>query len=188
MIKRIKKVFRRSIILDVTIYVSIAAASFLTSPFEPPELILYRPNLSGFNPDYLILIAKVGIICNLFFSTPANYAGFRLSFFELVWGNTNLTNTKNFFVTLGVLLVVVLIGALYDKILEYIELFGGFCSVIYCILIPALIYVKNKNIKMSNLIKYATVVTVCILVIIGYSSGILTILFHMVKINGEIKD
>ena len=73
--KRIKKVFRRSIILDVTIYVSIAAASFLTSPFEPPELILYRPNLSGFNPDYLILIAKVGIICNLFFSTPANYAG-----------------------------------------------------------------------------------------------------------------
>ena len=186
--KRIKKVFRRSIILDVTIYVSIAAASFLTSPFEPPELILYRPNLSGFNPDYLILIAKVGIICNLFFSTPANYAGFRLSFFELVWGNTNLTNTKNFFVTLGVLLVVVLIGALYDKILEYIELFGGFCSVIYCILIPALIYVKNKNIKMSNLIKYATVVTVCILVIIGYSSGILTILFHMVKINGEIKD
>ena len=186
--KRIKKVFRRSIILDVTIYVSIAAASFLTSPFEPPELILYRPNLSGFNPDYLILIAKVGIICNLFFSTPANYAGFRLSFFELVWGNTNLTNTKNFFVTLGVLLVVVLIGALYDRILEYIELFGGFCSVIYCILIPALIYVKNKNIKMSNLIKYATVVTVCILVIIGYSSGILTILFHMVKINGEIKD
>ena len=186
--KRIKKVFRRSIILDVAVYVSIAAASYITSPFEPPELILYRPNLSGFNPDYLILIAKVGIICNLFFSTPANYAGFRLSFFELIWGNTNLTNMKNFFVTLGVLLVVVIIGALYDKILEYIELFGGFCSVIYCILIPALIYVKNRNIKMSNLIKYATVVTVCLLVIIGYSSGILTILFHMVKINGEIKD
>jgi len=185
---RIKKVFRRSIILDVAIYVSIAAASFLTSPLEPPELILYRPNLSSFNPDYLILIAKVGIICNLFFSTPANYAGFRLSFFELIWGNTNLTNMKNFFVTLGVLLVVVLIGALYDKILEYIELFGGFCSVIYCILIPGLIYVKNNNIKMSNLVKYATVITVSLLVIIGYSSGILTILFHMAKINGEIKD
>ena len=52
-------------------------------------------------------IAKIGIICNLFFSTPANYAGFRLSFFELVWGNTNITTMKNFFVTLGVLLVVV---------------------------------------------------------------------------------
>ena len=183
--KRIKKVFRRSIILDVAVYFTIAAASYITSPIEPPELILYRPNLSAFNPDYLILIAKIGIICNLFFSTPANYAGFRLSFFELVWGNTNITNMKNFFVTLGVLLVIVVIGALYDKILEYIELFGGFCSVIYCIMIPGLIYVKNENIKMSKLVKYSTVIILGILVVIGYTSGILTILFNMVKINGD---
>ena len=185
--RRIKKVFRRSIILDICVYFTIAAASFITSPINPPELILYRPNLSGFSPDYFILIAKIGIICNLFFSTPANYAGFRLSFFELIWGNANLTNMKNFFVTLIILFVVVLIGALYDKILEYIELLGGFCSVIYCILIPGLIYIKNENIKKTNLEKYLTLCLVVILTIIGYTSGILTILFSMVKINGEIK-
>ena len=185
--RRIKKVFRRSIILDVCVYFTIAAASFITSPINPPELILYRPNLSGFSPDYFILIAKIGIICNLFFSTPANYAGFRLSFFELIWGNANLTNMKNFFVTLIILFVVVLIGALYDKILEYIELFGGFCSVIYTILIPGLIYVKNDNVPKSKLIKYVTVFAITILVIIGYTAGVLTILFNMVKINGEVK-
>ena len=185
--KRITKVFKRSIILDVCVYFSIAAASYITSPIDPPELILYRPNLSGFSPDYFILIAKLGIIFNLFFSTPANYAGFRISFFELVWGNTNITNMKNLFVTAGVLLVVVLIGALYDKILEYIELFGGFCSVIYCILIPGLIYAKNENIKKSLFMKNFTVVVVTLLAIIGYTSGVLTILFNMVKINGEIK-
>ena len=185
--RRIKKVFRRSIILDICVYFTIAAASFITSPINPPELILYRPNLSGFNPDYFILIAKIGIICNLFFSTPANYAGFRLSFFELIWGNANLTNMKNFFVTLIILFVVVLIGALYDKILEYIELFGGFCSVIYTILIPGLIYVKNDNVPKSKLIKYVTVFAITILVIIGYTAGVLTILFNMVKINGEVK-
>ena len=162
--RRIKKVFRRSIILDICVYFTIAAASFITSPINPPELILYRPNLSGFSPDYFILIAKIGIICNLFFSTPANYAGFRLSFFELIWGNANLTNMKNFFVTLIILFVVVLIGALYDKILEYIELFGGFCSVIYTILIPGLIYVKNDNVPKSKLIKYVTVFAITILV------------------------
>jgi amino acid permease len=186
--KRIKKVFRRSILLDVMVYFTIAAASYITSPLEPPELILYRPNLSGFSPDYFILIAKIGIICNLFFSTPANYAGFRLSFFELVWGNTNITNLKNLCVTSGVLFVVVMIGALYDKILEYIELFGGFCSVIYCILIPGLIYVKNDNIKITTLNKYVIVGTVSILVIIGYTSGILTILFNIIKINGDMKE
>ena len=185
--RRIKKVFRRSIILDVCVYFTIAAASFITSPINPPELILYRPNLSGFSPDYFILIAKIGIICNLFFSTPANYAGFRLSFFELIWGNANLTNMKNFFVTLIILFVIVLIGALYDKILEYIELFGGFCSVIYTILIPGLIYVKNDNVPKSKLIKYVTVFAITILVIIGYTAGVLTILFNMVKINGEVK-
>ena len=171
--RRIKKVFWRSIILDICVYFTIAAASFITSPIEPPELILYRPNLSGFSPDYFILIAKIGIIFNLFFSTPANYAGF--------------TNCRNYFVTLIVLAVIVVIGALYDKILEYIELFGGFCSVIYCILIPGLIYVKNENIKKSAFEKYITLFTIIILVVIGYTSGILTILFNMVKINGEIK-
>ena len=94
---------------------------------------------------------------------------------------------KNFFVTLIILFVVVLIGALYDKILEYIELFGGFCSVIYTILIPGLIYVKNDNVPKSKLIKYVTVFTITILVIIGYTAGVLTILFNMVKINGEVK-
>ena len=73
--RRIKKVFRRSIILDIIVYVSVAAASFITSPIDPPELILYRENLKGFDPDYFIIIAKIGVIFNLFFSTPANYAG-----------------------------------------------------------------------------------------------------------------
>ena len=97
------------------------------------------------------------------------------------------TNKKNFCVTYLILAVIVAIGALYDKILEYIELFGGFCSVVYTILIPGLIYVKNENIKKSNFEKYITLFTIIVLVIIGYTSGILTILFNMVKINGEVK-
>jgi len=181
--RRIKKVFRRSILLDIVIYFCIAGASFLTAPEKPPDLILYRKNLSGFDPDYFILIAKIGVIFNLFFSTPANYAGFRLSFFELVWGNANITNKKNFIVTLVVFSVIVTIGALYDKILDYIELLGGFCSVIYCILIPGLIYVKSENIKKSKIVKYLTLFIIFLLLIIGYTSGILTILFNMAGLN-----
>ena len=90
-------------------------------------------------------------------------------------------------VTTCVLLIVATIGALYDKILEYIELLGGFCSVIYCILIPGLIYIKCENIPKSKLIKNLTLCGVVLLTIIGYTSGILTILFSMVKINGDTK-
>ena len=70
---------------------------------------------------------------------------------------------------------------------DAIELFGGFCSVIYTILIPGLIYIKNDNVPKSKLIKYVTVFAITILVIIGYTAGVLTILFNMVKINGEVK-
>ena len=181
--RRIKKVFQRSILLDVCIYFFIAAASFLTCPFKEIEIILYRENLSGFKKDILILIAKIGMIFNLFFSTPANYAALRLSIFEIIWGNTNLTRLKNIIVTVILLSVITLIGALYDQILQYIELLGGFCSVVFCILIPGLIYAKNDKIKKSKLNKYGTIVVVSLLTAFGYTSGILTILFNIAHIN-----
>ena len=181
--RRIKKVFQRSILLDVCIYFFIAAASFLTSPFKEIEIILYRENLSGFKKDFFILIAKIGMIFNLFFSTPANYAALRLSIFEIIWGNTNLTKVKNISVTIILLSVITLIGALYDQILQYIELLGGFCSVVFCILIPGLIYAKNENIKKSKLNKYSIIIIVSLLTAFGYTSGILTILFNIAHIN-----
>ena len=181
--RRIKKVFRRSILLDIIVYTCVAAASFITiEPEKSPELILYRENLKEFDPDYFIMLAKFGIIFNLFFSTPANYSGLRISLFELIWGNSNITNTKNFFVTLMVFLIVVSVGALYDEILQYIELLGGFCSVIYCFFIPGLIYIKSNQYGKCSFKNIYTFFILLILLIIGYSSGILTILFNMVKI------
>ena len=120
--------------------------------------------------------------------------------FELIWGNSNITNCKNIFVTLITLSIVTLIGALYDKILDYIELLGGFCSVIYCFLIPGLIYVKSdpSPISFRNILliyvksdpspisfrNILIIFMVSSLTVIGYTSGIMTILFNMVKING----
>ena len=60
--RRIKKVFQRSILLDVCIYFFIAAASFLTSPFKEIEIILYRENLSGFKKDFFIIKQSQRII------------------------------------------------------------------------------------------------------------------------------
>ena len=181
--RRIKKVFRRSILLDIIIYTCVAAASFITAPIDSPELILYRDNLEKFSPDYFIIIAKVGIIFNLFFSTPTNYSGLRISLFELIWGNSNISTMKNFFVTLIVLLIAVSVGALYDEILQYIELLGGFCSVIYCFFIPGIIYVKSNQLSRCSFQNVLTVIVLIILLLIGYLSGILTILVNMIKIK-----
>ena len=182
--KNIQKIFRRSILLDIITYILVAVASFITAPTDPPDLILYRENLPGFDPDYFIIVAKIGLIFNTFFSTPINYEIFRLSFFELVWGNSNITNKKNIIVTAIVLISVTIFGALYDRIIEYFELIGGFCTVIYCILIPGLIYAKNENVPKTKLMKYVIIITMVILVFIGYTSGVLTILYEMINIDG----
>lgn len=183
--RRINTVFWRSILLDIVFYVIIATASFITSPIDSPDIILYRQNLSGFDPDYFILLAKFGLIFNTFFSTPANYEVFRLSFFELVWGNTIITDKKNIIVTATVLVLVTIIGAVYDQILEYFELIGGFCTVIYCIFIPGLIYAQNPKIRKSKFMKYFIIGFLGFIVAIGYTSGILTILFKMANITGD---
>ena len=54
---------------------------------------------------------------------------------------------------------------------------------IYCILIPGLIYVKSNDYKAISFRNILIVFIVVSLTIIGYTSGILTILFNMVKIK-----
>ena len=161
-----------------------ALASYITSPLDPPELILFRNDLEGFSPDYFIIIAKVGIIFNLLLSARANFAGLRISLLKLIWKNSNITNAESVFVALIILLTAALTGAFYDEILVYIELLGGFCSVIFCFFIPGFIYVINNKYPAKSLINIITVFILMIFVIIGYSSGILAIVFKIIKING----
>ena len=40
--RRINKVFRRSILLDTFIYISVGVAGFFTAPVDTPQLIIYR--------------------------------------------------------------------------------------------------------------------------------------------------
>ncbi len=174
--------------MDIFLYVTASIGSFLTTPFNPDDLVVYRGSLESFKHDYFIILAKIGIIFDLFFSTPANFAAFRISVFELVWKNTNIGGIKYLLVTVLSLVIMALIGASYSNILSYISLLGGFCSVIYCFLIPGLIYVKNnrKNpgCSFENIM---TIFIVVVLTIIGYTSGVLTILFDIVGI-GQTKE
>ena len=179
--RRIKKVFRRSILLDMIIYFSVALASYLTNPKEPQDLILFRE--SFWKHDYFIMLAKVGIIFNLFFSTPPNYAALRISVFELIWGNTNITTVKNIIVTVGLMGIIGTIAIVYPEIMPYISLLGGFCSVVYCYLIPGLIYVKNNKLSWKASSNLITLIIVITLTVIGYTAGVFTILFDIVKIT-----
>ena len=80
------------------------------------------------------------------------------------------------------------IAIVYPEILPYISLLGGFCSVIYCYLIPGLIYVKNNKMPMKSWTNIYTIIVVILLTVLGYTAGVMTILFDIVKINGSEKE
>lgn len=178
--RRIKKVFRNSILLDICLFCTSAFVSFLTTPLDPDDLIVYRKSI--FTHDYFMLIARVGIVINLYFSIPINYSALRISILELVFGDTNLTTVKNISITLFVLFITSSIGALYADILAYIALLGGFSSVIYCYLMPGLMYVasRKEKIKICSPGSIGIILLVGTITFLGYTSGVITIILEMI--------
>lgn len=172
--RRMNKVFRRSILLDLFIYYCVGICGFLTAPVNAPPLIIYREPLG--NSDILMTIGKIGMCLNLMLSTPANYNAFRISFFEVVWGEDTIGDLKNYLVTIPVLLITTIIGALYSDIIAYITLLGGFCSVIITFLFPGLLYVKNNGLGLTHWKNLLILAAVTILCSIGFIAGINTII------------
>ena len=173
--RRMNKVFRRSILLDLIIYYCVGVCGFLTAPVNAPPLIIYRDQLG--KSDILMTIGKIGMCFNLILSTPANYNAFRISFFEVVWGEDKIGDCKNYAVTIPILLITTVTGALYSDIIAYITLLGGFCSVIITFLFPGLLYVKNNEHPLTHRKNVLIIIAITLLCSIGFIAGINTILF-----------
>ncbi len=90
--RRIQKVFRRSIVLDCVLYIILGITGYLSVPYNVPPLIIDR--LTIFSNDFLMIIGRLGIAITLMLTLPANYNAFRLSMLEQIYGNTEVTNQR----------------------------------------------------------------------------------------------
>ena len=133
-IRRVNKVFQRSIFLIYIIYMFSGICGFLSVPLNCPDLIVYRKTI--FDNDFFMTAAKFGMIFTLSMGIPVNYNAFRMSIFELIWKTKEVDNCRNFYITIPMLFICTLVGLLYQKILSYLSIMGGFCSVIICFLFP----------------------------------------------------
>ena len=172
--KRTNKVFFRAAFLIFLVYFLVTFAGFLTNPIDPEDLIIYRKSI--FKNDIFMTISKIGIAVSIFCSFPANYAPFRCSIFELFFKTDKIDKFKNIIVTVSFLGITCLIAAVYKNILDYISLCGGFLSSIICFIIPGSMYIKSNELKLSHPKNVITIIVVCILSAIGFSSGVQTII------------
>ena len=170
---KINTVFFRSICLDIIIYILVTICGFMTAPTNPQELIIYRKSV--FENDIFMTIAKIALAIDLFLCLPANYASYRCSFFMVFFKTDEIDNFRNCLVTIPTLLVSTLIGALYKDILDYISLFGGFCSTIICYMIPGVLMILTSNEKATSFKNILTFLVVACLATFGFMGGVQTL-------------
>lgn len=170
---RINKVFFRSILLDLVIYLFVTFCGFITAPLRPQSLIIFRESI--FEHDYFMQIARVAVALELFLCLPPNFAPLRNSFLLVFFGNDKLDNKKNYLITIPIVLLSTLIGALYKDILAYISLLGGFCSSLMCFLFPGAMILQTSNKPLFSFKNMTIIVIIVTLCSIGFLSGIQTI-------------
>ena len=82
--RRIKKVIYRSLILDCVFYYIIASAGYFSTFNNTSPVVIERPALPGFDPDYFCLAAAIAICIVLCAAFPVNYNPCRNQFFNLI--------------------------------------------------------------------------------------------------------
>jgi amino acid permease len=172
--ERINKLYFRSLCLDIAVYILISVSGFITAPLNPKSLIIFRDNVV-FKNDIFMIIAKIALACNLFLSLPANYAGYRQSFFIFFFGTDKIDNKRNLIVTISSLFISTLIGAVYKNILNYISFLGGFCCSIINFLVPGAMIIKGSGEKLSSPKNILTFIAFATLTTLGFLGGIQTI-------------
>ena len=89
--RRIKKVVLRALITDCVFYYIIASAGYFSTFNNTSPVVIERPALDSFQPDYFCMFAAFAICVVLFAAFPANYNPCRNQFFYLVYNEQNFS-------------------------------------------------------------------------------------------------
>lgn len=90
-LRRIKKIVYRALAIDALFYYLIACAGYLSMFNATSDVVLERPPLQGFSPDYFALAAAISICVVLFAAFPVNYNPCRNMFFCLFFNGPDFS-------------------------------------------------------------------------------------------------
>ena len=177
--RRIYKSIRRTILLDIILYLSITVVGYLSYPINTPSLIIQRPPLIEGDKDILMSIGKLGLVFAFFTKLPNVYSSLRITLFDKLFGTTEITNKKNYIVTFIVIMVCVTVSILYADISSYINIMGGIFATLVGFLFPALLIVRANRRPRYHWKNILTIAIFSFLTLIGFFSSGLTV-YNMV--------
>ena len=161
-------------LLTTILHVISIVCAFLTDPYTPEDLIVFRKSKDG-GKDIAMVIAKLFVAISLVFTYPGYYFTLRLSIANSFTGG-NISTKFNYIFTFLSCFGCGIVAAVYDKILNYLNYIGGFISVFICYLYPTLLYIFSSGKPITywkNIIQLILAILLCI---IGIIAGIVTII------------
>ena len=172
-LKKMKKATLFGVIIITSLYILSMIISFLTNPFQPEEVIIYRESKGG--KDVAMTIAKLFVTLSIIFTYPGTYFPLRLSIANS-FNNGYIPTKFNIILTFVSCFVCSLITSVYDKILNYLSYIGGFLTVFMCYLIPVLLYINTSGKPVTYWKNMLELIFAILLCAIGFVGGIVTII------------
>ena len=173
--RRIYKAIRRSVLFDISIFLTIAVIGYLSVPKDTPDLIIQREPLAENGKDTLMGIGKIGLVITFFSKLPNVYSSLRITLFDKLWGTNEITDVKNCVVTFFVIFLCVTCAIVYNQISSYIKIMGGLFSTVVGFLFPALLIARANKRKRYHWKNILTVLFFTVLTLIGFASSALTV-------------
>jgi len=161
-------------LLTTILHIISITCSFLTNPYTPEDLIVYRKSKDS-GKDVVMTIAKLFVAISLIFTFPGYYFTLRLSIANSFTGG-KISNKFNFIITFASCFGCCLVAAVYDKILNYLNYIGGFLSVFICYLNPVILCIYTSGQPFTYWKNLLQLCIAILLSIIGVMAGILTII------------
>lgn len=173
--RRIKKVYRNTIITLFILYCFVGIIGFLEVP-NSPRLIIDRDKI--FKNDFAMTIGKIFFCFSLILSYAANYICLRVSYIDFFYESNDTFKKSfwnNFLITLFTICGTTTVSCLYNKFTDYMAIFGGFFSVVISFFFPTLMWLLTTRTIPKYHWKRITIVTLTTLCIIfGWVSAVFT--------------
>ena len=163
-----------SVCLTTALHIISIICSYLTDPITPEDVVIYRKPI-GDGKDIPMTVAKIFVTFSLVFTLPGYFFGLRLSIANSFTGG-KISTLFNIIFTFSSMFLCALIGAIYDKILNYLSYIGGFITVLICYLYPALLYVYSSGKPIKYWKNIVEIILASFLCVVGFIAGIRTII------------
>lgn len=167
--RRIRKVIKRSVLLDGSFYLVVGVVGYLTQPNKVENLVIDRMKIG--ETDYLITVCRLLTALMLICKLPVSFNSLRNSLLNLIFNDNEVHMKRNLLITIPFSILTSICGAFYTDIDNIISFLGGFGSTSIAYLLPLFVYIRRNGLGMKHYKNICAVIFFGVLIIIGYFSA-----------------